>query len=106
MLCTSSECFHRQSRFAAMQGLDVIHGCGLIHGDIKPNNFRLDRKPDGSQVHLVITDLGTSCAVGSGGRHPDASLHQYLHSDLLHAHHTAMPSCGWQMYALLQGNVA
>ncbi len=50
-----------------MQGLDVIHGCGLIHGDIKPNNFRLDRKPDGSQVHLVITDLGTSCAVGSGG---------------------------------------
>jgi serine/threonine protein kinase len=51
---------------AAMQGLDVIHGCGLVHGDIKPNNFRLAMKPDGSQVHLVITDLGNCCAAGSG----------------------------------------
>ncbi|KAL0036405.1 hypothetical protein WJX77_006443 [Trebouxia sp. C0004] len=55
----------RQSPFAAMQGLDVIHGCGLVHGDIKPNNFRVAMQPDGSQVHLVITDLGTCCAAGS-----------------------------------------
>ncbi len=53
--------------FAAMQGLHLIHGCDLVHGDIKPNNFRLAMKPDGSQVHLVITDLGTCCATGSGG---------------------------------------
>ena len=49
-----------------MQGLDVIHGCGLVHGDIKPNNFRTNMRPDGSQVHLVITDLGNSCDAGSG----------------------------------------
>lgn len=48
-----------------MQGLDVIHGCGLVHGDIKPNNFRTNMRPDGSQVHLVITDLGNSCDAGS-----------------------------------------
>lgn len=56
-----------------MQGLDVIHGCGLVHGDIKPNNFRVSMKPDGSQVHLVITDLGNSCAPGSGEHEPVAS---------------------------------
>ncbi|DBA82724.1 TPA: hypothetical protein ACH3X1_006955 [Trebouxia sp. C0004] len=50
---------------ATNEGLDVIHGCGLVHGDIKPNNFRVAMQPDGSQVHLVITDLGTCCAAGS-----------------------------------------
>ena len=30
-------------------------------------------KPDGSQVHLVITDLGNSCAPGSGEHEPVAS---------------------------------
>lgn len=51
---------------AAMQGLNVIHGCGLVHGDIKTNNFQVNMKPDGSRVHLVITDLGNCCAAGSG----------------------------------------
>ena len=59
------ECCHNQSQFGAMQGLDVIHGCGLVHGDIKPNNIRTNKRPDGSQVHLVITDLGNSCDAGS-----------------------------------------
>ncbi|KAL0037372.1 hypothetical protein WJX79_004411 [Trebouxia sp. C0005] len=49
----------------ALKGLNVIHGCGLVHGDIKTNNFQVNMKPDGSRVHLVITDLGNCCAAGS-----------------------------------------
>lgn len=57
-----------------LQGLGLINSCGLIHGDIKPNNFRVNRQPDGSQVHLVITDLGTSCAAGAGQSRLDTAF--------------------------------
>ncbi len=74
-----------------MQGLHVIHGCGLVHGDIKPNNFRVAMKPNGSQVHLIITDLGNSCEAGSG-EHESVKSHQ---------DHLCILSCG-----MLTGNAA
>ena len=49
-----------------MQGLELIHNCGLIHADVKLNNFRVGVKPGGSQVHNVITDLGSCGPAGSG----------------------------------------
>jgi len=49
-----------------LQGLGMIHGCGLIHGDIKPDNLRVKMRPNGSQLQLVIIDLGTCCPTGAG----------------------------------------
>lgn len=49
-----------------MQGLELIHSCGLVHADIKPSNFRVSMQLNGSQVHNFITDLGSCCAAGSG----------------------------------------
>lgn len=49
-----------------MQGLELIHSCGLVHADIKLDNFRMSIKPNGNQVRNVITDLGSCCTAGSG----------------------------------------
>lgn len=43
-----------------LQGLNVLHEQGLVHGDIKPDNLRLHMQPDGSRVQLVILDLGSA----------------------------------------------
>ena len=51
-----------------MQGLDVIHSCGLVHGDVKPDNLRASVQPNGTQIRVVVTDLGTSCEPGLGGK--------------------------------------
>lgn len=48
------------------QGLCVIHCCGLVHGDVKPNNMMIDMMVDGSLPHLVITDLGSALKDKSG----------------------------------------
>jgi serine/threonine protein kinase len=41
----------------ALDGLDAVHRCGIIHKDIKPANLFLDQKGQGPQ-RLRITDFG------------------------------------------------
>ncbi len=41
-------------------GLEVIHGTGLIHGDLKPANVLL--APSGGRDHVYVTDFGIARA--------------------------------------------
>lgn len=41
----------------ALDGLDAVHGCGVVHKDIKPANLFLDQKGQAPQ-RLRITDFG------------------------------------------------
>ena len=69
--------------WVVVQGLELIHSCGLVHGDIKPDNMRASLPPNGSQLRLAIIDLGGSCAAGSGGN----QLFAMADSDLADTQH-------------------
>ena len=43
-----------------LQGLEVMHSCGLAHLDLKLNNLRVRTSANGSKLHLTIIDLGSA----------------------------------------------
>ena len=61
-----------------MQGLCVIHCSGLVHGDIKPDNLKIDMMVDGSLPHLVITDLGSALKNNSGQHRGNSTMSTFL----------------------------
>ena len=42
-----------------LQGLEVMHSCGLAHLDLHSHSAQVRMLVDGSQLHLTITDLGS-----------------------------------------------
>lgn len=46
-----------------VSALEYVHGCGVIHGDIKPSNILLDFNEDG--YHCVLADFGSSAKLGA-----------------------------------------
>ena len=60
-----------------MQGVDVLHGCGLLHLDMKADNANGCMQPDGSHLELAILDLGSARPTGCC----KSGLHLLLHSE-------------------------
>ena len=55
-----------------LQALAAVHGQGVVHGDVKPDNLRLGMREDGSHAKLVVVDLGS--AVPTDTRKPHTSV--------------------------------
>eukprot|EP01050_Picozoa_sp_SAG11_P013776 SAG11_NODE_1634_length_4542_cov_2.175332_2_plen_748_part_00 len=51
---------------ACLDGLKAVHGCGLIHRDIKPQNIMTHELPDGGIVYKII-DFGIAMASDEDG---------------------------------------
>jgi serine/threonine protein kinase len=58
-----------------LQGLDVLHTLGVVHGDLKPNNILLMRRPGGAQVVPKISDFTLTTLAGWGGAMSLGSLY-------------------------------
>ena len=84
-----------------LQGLITIHSCGLVHADMKGNNLRVSMRPDGTQSHTVITDLGSCQWEGAGG----LATHPYIHAVLCSVM-TDQHMCGRHTLALLFSQIA
>ena len=56
-----------------MQGLEVIHSCGLAHLDLKLNNVRGDCDSMGSSMLATIIDMGSARRIGCS-KCPDCAL--------------------------------
>lgn len=70
--CDSSDHAHGDSLWQRLtapglfvQGLACLHGCGLVHGDIKSDNAKAAVDGDSDHVHLELLDLSAACPNGT-----------------------------------------
>lgn len=59
--CVADCCEHKS---ASAQGPGLLQGLGLVHGDVKGANSKLDMAPDGSNMHVALLDLGSCVPEG------------------------------------------
>ena len=70
-------CRHRQTgHLKQLQLADIgaqmagalahLHSCGIIHADVKPDNFLFQARQIGQRPHLVLCDLGMGCQLHEG----------------------------------------
>ncbi len=51
----------------AAEGLDIVHSCGFVHGDVKPNNILVEESgKEGNRKigNALIADFGLACKEG------------------------------------------
>lgn len=85
---------------AALDALEVLHGVGLIHGDVQPGHLRFGREA-GGQVRATLLDFGCT-------DHPGASyegglvhfMHPQVARDVLDQNHGEL-SAGIDLHGLL-----
>ena len=69
----------------AVQGVLLVHGVGLVHGDIKGGNSKVDMQADGSDLHAAVLDLGSCYPLGTSElTQPSLSLGRLQAMLLLH----------------------
>ena len=64
-----------------VQGLLSLHRQGRAHCDVKPDNIRVLLSEDGTVLHCMLVDLGSS-VVYSGEQHNTAANSDVVHSSL------------------------
>ena len=57
-----------------LQGVAVVHECGLVHGDLHLGNCMVTMRNDGSDLHLATVDLGSCVPIGTGSASWTSSL--------------------------------
>ncbi len=86
-----------------LDALGAIHGRGLVHGDIKPENLRLT-----PQGRLVVMDLGLVAQAGRSGEAAFGTL-EFMAPEVLRKgrvdHRADLYSVGVVLYRLLTGQL-
>lgn len=85
---------------AALDALEVLHGVGLIHGDVQPGHLRFGHEP-GGQVRATLLDFG--CTDHPGTSYEGGLVH-FTHPqvarDILDRSHSEL-SVGIDLHGLL-----
>jgi len=67
----------------ALNAVDFLHGRGVLHGDLKPDNIRVSSREEGRRPFLRLLDFGLARGATEAPREPLGGTPQYMAPSLL-----------------------